>query len=341
METVILNRNDVTEAAALLVAGQLVAFPTETVYGLGADATNPQAVKAVYAAKGRPSDNPLIVHVASLDELEPFVKELPSDALVLAQKFWPGPLTMIFEIIPGSLPLEVTGGLTTVAFRIPDHPLTLALIKEAGVPVVGPSANTSGKPSPTSAAHVYHDLAGKIAAVLDGGQTRVGLESTVLDLSVPEPVILRPGQITGADIAPLVSHFSEKSELPTESQPKAPGMKYQHYSPNAQVLMMPVGSQGWAEAVAYLNAQNMRVGVLAGQAYLSQIPEGVCEKFQLSERDTVKEASQLLFAGLRELDLATPQVDVILVQTYPSEGLGAAYMNRLQKAADNHYFSEQ
>lgn len=341
METVILNEQDLPRAAELLLSGELVAFPTETVYGLGADATNPKAVKRVYEAKGRPSDNPLIVHVASLEELSPFVKELPPEAKTLAEAFWPGPLTMIFEIVPGSLPMEVTGGLSTVAFRIPDHDLTLNLIKQAGVPLVGPSANTSGKPSPTSAAHVYHDLQGKIAAVLDGGSTRVGIESTVLDLSVPHPVILRPGKIVAADIKPLVVNFEEKENLPVENQPKAPGMKYQHYSPEVKVVMMPVGATNWSEAVAFYSDAQIPVGVLASQAIITELESLVCESYQLTVHDDVSEASQQLFAGLRYLDQIRPKLGVILVQSFPGEGLGLAYMNRLQKSADNCYFPEQ
>lgn len=341
MDTVILNEDNIEEAATLIKAGELVAFPTETVYGLGADATQATAVKQVYAAKGRPSDNPLIVHLSDVTELSQFVDPIPEAAMKLAEAFWPGPLTMIFEVKPGSLPAEVTGGLSTAAFRVPDHPLTLALIQKAGVPLVGPSANTSGKPSPTSAQHVSHDLSGKIAAVLDGGQTSVGIESTVLDLSVPEPVILRPGKIIGSDIAPFVSRFSTKNDLPADSQPKAPGMKYQHYSPDAKVLMMPADEKDWTAAVKKLVDQDKSVGVLASAEIIQGCGVDSQVSFELSQEDDISEASRQLFAGLRFLDEVVPKIDLILVQTYEDEGLGNAYMNRLQKSADNCYFIEQ
>ena len=222
MDTIIYEQ-DLATPAKLLKTGQVVAFPTETVYGLGANALDKEAVKQVFAVKGRPSDNPLIVHVESFDQVKKYIQTLHPLAEKIVQQFWPGPLTLIFEIIPGSLPQEVTGGLTTAAFRMPNAKLTLDLIHQAGVPLVGPSANTSGKPSPTCAAHVYHDLQGKIAGIVDGGNCQVGVESTVLDLSNPEaaPMILRPGAITREMLADFLGieilldkHLVKESETP-------------------------------------------------------------------------------------------------------------------------------
>jgi len=198
METKKLTKQEIAQAAAAIQAGELVAFPTETVYGLGADALNEAAVKKVYQVKGRPSDNPLIVHVNNVEMVKKYVATLPEVATKLVSAFWPGPLTLIFNVPRDTFSKTVTGGLETVAFRMPDNQATLALIEQANVPLVGPSANTSGKPSPTSAEHVYHDLQGKIAAILDDGPTQIGVESTVLDLTAEDgvPVILRPGAIT-------------------------------------------------------------------------------------------------------------------------------------------------
>lgn len=199
----IFQSENLADAAAAIQRGELVAFPTETVYGLGADATNPDAVKKVYQAKGRPSDNPLIVHVTGPAQVAEFA-EIDAQSKQLMDTFWPGPLTIILPIKLHALDPVVTGGLTTAAFRNPDTPLTLKLIEQAGVPLVGPSANTSGKPSPTKPAHVMHDLDGKIAGVLDGGETKIGVESTVLDMSGAVPSVLRPGAVTPEDLTPIL-----------------------------------------------------------------------------------------------------------------------------------------
>lgn len=194
--TKIYTKNDIRKAALELKMGELVAFPTETVYGLGADATNEKAVKRVYLAKGRPSDNPLIVTVSSIEMVERFVGEISTDAKKLMENFWPGSLTIILNIIPGSLSEAVTGGLKTAAFRMPKNQVTLDLISELDRPLVGPSANSSGKPSPTTAEHVFHDLEGKISGIVDDGPTTVGVESTIIDMSTDIPTILRPGAVT-------------------------------------------------------------------------------------------------------------------------------------------------
>ncbi|MGX7200515.1 L-threonylcarbamoyladenylate synthase [Enterococcus nangangensis] len=331
METKIFTTAEITAAATALKSGELVAFPTETVYGLGADALNEEAVKKVYAAKGRPSDNPLIVHVADLASVEKFVGTLPADFLTLAKAFWPGPLTMILPILAGSLSKAVTGGLTTCAFRMPDNAPTLALIKESGTVLVGPSANTSGKPSPTTAQHVYHDLKDKVAGILDDGPTRVGVESTVLDLSdLQRPTILRPGAITQGQIAAVLDKpvFLDGHLVKADETPKAPGMKYKHYSPNAEVYMMPFTATvaDWQQAIASFPRQ--KVGVLANAELLSKLPAG--PQFPLGEKADVRSGNRFLFAGLRQLD---EEAEVILVETFPATEKSAAYLNRLGKAS--------
>ncbi|BDZ31427.1 L-threonylcarbamoyladenylate synthase [Lactiplantibacillus sp. WILCCON 0030] len=338
METKVFKPTEVTAAAKLIQAGQLVAFPTETVYGLGADATNVTAVKQVYQAKGRPSDNPLIVHVADVATVERFAKPLSVAAKKLIKAFWPGPLTMIFNLKPAALAPEVTGGLTTAAFRNPNNTATLNLIREAGTPIVGPSANTSGKPSPTTAQHVLHDLDGKIAGILDDGATQVGVESTVLDLSGKQPAILRPGAVTAAAIEAVIGEkvLTEQHHVGATEVPKAPGMKYKHYAPDAQVYIVDHITD-WPAALAWAEKQPLQMGVMATDAILTNnhIPAN-CEQFSLG--NDVQSASRELFAGLRHFDTET-EIKDILCQAFDNNGLGAAYMNRLNKSAGQTHFS--
>ncbi|MDR0922282.1 MAG: threonylcarbamoyl-AMP synthase [Lactobacillales bacterium] len=342
METKIINVEEIDEAAKLLQAGELVAFPTETVYGLGADALNREAVSQVYQAKGRPSDNPLIVHVADFAQVQEFVKEIPQAAKTLVEKFWPGPLTLIFNVKVGSLPSEVTGGLTTAAFRMPNNEVTLELIKKSGTVLVGPSANTSGKPSPTTAQHVFHDLNGKIAGIVDDGQTRIGVESTVLDLSVEGvATILRPGAITQEMLLDVVPGVSLDKHLVSEEEaPKAPGMKYTHYSPNAEVYMINEENTDWQEAIDWAKKQNLTVGLLADRSITDKFGKEVDATYELTNFHNVYSASQNLFAGLRALDEKQPKIAVIFTETFDSHGLGSAYMNRLQKASGQKYFKK-
>ncbi|WP_283678556.1 L-threonylcarbamoyladenylate synthase [Lentilactobacillus sp. Marseille-Q4993] len=341
METKILTREELTQAADYIRDGELVSFPTETVYGLGADATNETAVKKVYQAKGRPSDNPLIVHVADVATVEKYAQPLSADAKKLIDKFWPGSLTMIFNLKPDVLSKSVTGGLSTAAFRFPNNQLTLDLIKEAGVPMVGPSANTSGKPSPTTAMHVYHDLKGKIAAILDDGPTEVGVESTVLDMSGDVPAILRPGAVTKADIEEVIGREvnDERHHVGTNEVPKAPGMKYKHYAPNAQVYIVDP-NDNWQDVANWIakNERNHPIGVMAYKKIIKKIdwPENV-EPISLGEN--VKDASHLLFKELRDFD-DQPQYKIIFAQGVKSEGLGEAYMNRLNKSAGQMHFNQ-
>ena len=242
METRIFSKKDIEEAAQILKTGGLVAFPTETVYGLGGNGLDSEAARKIYAAKGRPSDNPLILHVSKIEEVVPLVESVPEKAKLLMDSFWPGPLTLILKK-SAIVPLESTGGLDTVALRCPDNALTLELIEKAGLPIAGPSANLSGSPSPTEASHVYHDLAGRIEGILDDGAVGIGVESTILDMSTERPTLLRPGAITLEDLTEVLG---EKPDIdPTllgKSMedgfvPKAPGMKYRHYAPKAEMIL--------------------------------------------------------------------------------------------------------
>ncbi|MGO2100226.1 L-threonylcarbamoyladenylate synthase [Vagococcus salmoninarum] len=340
METKIFKQANIEAAANCLKAGEVVAFPTETVYGLGADATNALAIAKVYQAKGRPSDNPLIVHITDKSQLSDYVTSWSEKAEKLMTAFWPGPLTLIFNIKKGSLPNNATGGLGTVGFRVPNNQLALDLIAKAGVPLVGPSANTSGRPSPTTAAHVFHDLAGKIAGILDDGPTEVGLESTVLDLTSEIPVILRPGLITQEQLMAVVGDVKLDQHLVDENEaPKAPGMKYQHYAPVTKVMMIDCHQPKWGAALKWANEEGLQVGLLANQQLINQYQGEFKVAYPLSQDNNVLVASKNLFSGLRELDELDPQLDLILAETYPDQGEGRAYMNRLKKAANQEYFN--
>lgn len=340
METRVFQQSEIKEAAALIKKGELVSFPTETVYGLGADAMNDQAVKNVYQAKGRPSDNPLIVHVASIGEVYDYVENVPEVAETLMEHFWPGPLTLIFEAKEGVFADTVTAGLNSVAIRMPKNEATLKLIKEAGVPLVGPSANTSGKPSPTTAMHVYHDLKGKIAGILDDGETGVGLESTVLDITDPkQPTILRPGGISKNELKNIVGQvFVDKHLVSSEETPKAPGMKYKHYSPNEPVIIVEGNKELFQKAVKQYGSTGEKVGLLADDEVIEAFKDKVAAVFSLGEIDDIHSASRRLYAGLRYFE--TTEASLILAQAYPEEGIGTAYMNRLIKAAGNQFYKE-
>lgn len=326
------HESDIPEAAAALKRGELVAFPTETVYGLGADATNVTAVGKVYAAKGRPSDNPLIVTVADADMVGQYATITPL-AAKLMQAFWPGPLTIILNILPGRLSMKVTGGLQTAAFRNPDNALTRKLIATAGVPIVGPSANTSGKPSPTTADHVLHDLDGKIAGVLDDGPTQVGVESAIIDLTVTPPAILRPGAIGPDELEPLIGHVDTAAHHVGQNEaPKAPGMKYKHYAPAAQVVVVDDPAQ-FSAAVTWAKQTGQVFGLLATDAILAQYP--TIPSYSLGK--DVQSAAHALFAGLRWFDLH-PDVTLVLAQAFSKTELSAAYMNRMLKSAGDMHF---
>lgn len=333
METKIFTADQIDEAVKLMAQGQLVAFPTETVYGLGALATDEKAVKGVYAAKGRPSDNPLIVTVSDEEMMRRYAKEVPARAEKLIKHFWPGPLTVLLFVKPGSLPKAVTGGLDTAAFRCPDDQLTHDLIAKLGYPIVGPSANTSTKPSPTTAEHVYHDLKGKIAGIIDDGPTQVGLESTIVDLSVKTPIVLRPGKITPAEIGQVLGEkvLVNTGKVSDKEVPKAPGMKYRHYAPSAPVVVVD-------QARDFNKIKlNKNVGVAALHKELANINLPAANKFNLGANLT--QADHNLFSALRYFD-DKKEIKKIYVQGFNEGQASLAYMNRLNKAAGGHHFNK-
>jgi L-threonylcarbamoyladenylate synthase len=310
----------------VLRSGGLVAFPTETVYGLGADALNTEAVQKVFTAKGRPSDNPLIVHIASLENVRQFASSVSEKGLRLARQFWPGPLTLVFQKNK-SVPDGVTAGLETVALRVPDHRVTLEMLRQFNGGIVGPSANISGKPSPTSADHVYNDLQGKIDIIIDSGPTIIGVESTVLDVTVDPPVILRIGGLSREDIEKEIGEVRRTDEK--ELLRRSPGTRHRHYAPNACVILFPqADEETFRQSIEQSRAQQKKVGSITYSKVLAGI-----EKSQLhvTLEPSIKEVAKSLFSALRELD--QQKVDVILIESIEEDGLGAAVMDRLRKAA--------
>ena len=313
---------DISEAAAVLRAGGLVAFPTETVYGLGADATNTEAVKRIYAVKGRPPDHPIIVHIASVDDLDRYAAEVSDAARALAAKCWPGPLTLVVKLREGTIVPEVTGGRDTVALRVPAHPLALALLAEVGRGVAAPSANRFGKVSPTTAAHVRADLGTDVGCVLDGGPATIGVESTIVDCSRPHPAILRLGGVDAQTVDALVGGRIEQL---TRGEVAAPGTLERHYSPAATVIVVEPGAVA-ARATSAL-ASGARVGLLA-VAPPSGLPAGLDILRAPADAD---DYARVLYARLREAD--ERGLDLVLAVAPPPEGIGAAVTDRLARAA--------
>ena len=323
------------EAGEVLKAGGLVAFPTETVYGLGGDALDEKASEKIYAAKGRPSDNPLIVHIADLAHLDRIVTQVPEKAKKLAEAFWPGPLTMIF---PKSkeVPYGTTGGLDTVAVRMPNHPIALALIRAGGGYVAAPSANLSGRPSPTMSSHVEEDLGGRIDMILDGGPVGIGLESTIVDFTEDEPVILRPGYINQQMLEAVIGEVRvDKGIIAPESgiRPKAPGMKYRHYAPTADLTIVDGESQAVREKICQLTHDRIQegysVGIIATEESKDWYPEGIVKS--VGSRAKEETIGHNLFALLREFD--ETGVAYIYSESFDTPLMGMAIMNRLGKAA--------
>lgn len=325
----------IKEAGDIIKAGGLVAFPTETVYGLGGDALNPTSSEKIYRAKGRPSDNPLIVHIADMEHLEAIVREIPESAVKLAERFWPGPLTIILNK-SDLVPRETTGGLDTVAVRMPVHPVAMELIRAAGGYVAAPSANRSGRPSPTVAKYVAEDMDGRIDMIIDGGDVEIGLESTIVDLTSEEPTILRPGYITRQMLEELLLEVEEDSTMMrTDSgqAPKAPGMKYRHYAPKGD-LMIVMGEEN--RVVEYINTQieiqreyNKKTGVIATDSSVAKYRADVCKS--VGDRNDEDMIARELYRVLRELD--DEDVAVIYAESFDAPGIGQAVMNRLLKAA--------
>ena len=364
---------ELKEAAGILRSGGLVAFPTETVYGLGGNALDEDAARKIYAAKGRPSDNPLIAHVSCVEEVEPLVKEIPEAGRKLMEAFWPGPLTMIF---PKSekVPYGTTGGLDTVAIRMPDDPVANRLIALAGVPVAAPSANTSGRPSPTTADHVWQDMNGRIDMIIDGGPVGIGVESTIVDVSSAVPAVLRPGAITMEMLEEVLGEVSVDpailGPLSADVRPKAPGMKYKHYAPKADLTLVEPGTgadrESRAEQVTgaeQKNGADRNTGAYPEtgldetqlQAMIRKVRELSREKIEagykvgvictdesrgcytdgevrsIGARKSQASVAHNLYALLREFD--DLGVDYIFSESFPKDHLGQAIMNRLSKAA--------
>lgn len=330
-----IDKQKLEEAGAIIKAGGLVAFPTETVYGLGGDALNPASSKKIYAAKGRPSDNPLIVHIADMEALPPIVAEIPEQAKRLAEVFWPGPLTMIFRK-SDLVPHETTGGLDTVAVRMPVHKVAREFIRAAGGYVAAPSANLSGRPSPTVAKYVAEDMDGRIEMIIDGGDVEIGLESTIVDMTVEEPMILRPGYITKEMLEEVLETVEEDCTLmraDSGQAPKAPGMKYRHYAPKGDLTIVAGEA---LKVIDYINEQatqaaagGKKVGVIGTDATIGQYHAQVCKSAGNREQDST--IAKELYRILREFD--DEKVEVIYSESFSTQGLGQAIMNRLLKAA--------
>ena len=330
----------IKKSGAIIKEGGTVAFPTETVYGLGTDALNPDAVRKIFEAKARPPDNPLIVHISSKEPLHDLVKDIPKRAFDLMDVFWPGPLTLISkrkEIVPDI----ITAGLDTVAVRMPDNPIALGLIEEAGTPIAAPSANRSGMPSPTTAQHVISDLNDRIDAVIDGGAVKIGVESTVLDMTSEIPVLLRPGGI-GIDairdvIGEVAIGYLDRL-LEAGEVARSPGMKYTHYSPETRMVLVSGSSSSVVDRISKFvseyHGRGMRVGLLVTEETAEHIITD--EIFILGRRDDIALVASNLFAGMRYLD--SRNVDVIIADgSMRGDGIGAAVQNRLRKAADEEF----
>lgn len=324
------------KAGRLIAEGALVAFPTETVYGLGGDAFDPEAAKKIYAAKGRPSDNPLIVHIAELSDLARVAAEVPPEAEKLAEAFWPGPLTMILWK-NDRVPYATTGGLDTVAVRMPKDPVALALIRTSGRLIAAPSANLSGRPSPTKASHVAEDLDGRIPMILDGGPVGIGIESTIIDLTERPPMVLRPGYITQRMLSDVLgTEVVTDPGLPEAEgvgKPKAPGMKYKHYAPKADMIIVEGEETAVIERINALVLEQEKMGIPAAVIAAEETKERYRASVVLSvgKRTDEEEIAQHLYGILRECDERS--VGVIYSESFQTPEIGTAIMNRLRKAA--------
>ena len=334
-----MNMDYIKEASEILRNGGLVAFPTETVYGLGGDATDKEASKKIYAAKGRPSDNPLIVHIAKFSQLEDISKDLPENAKKLADAFWPGPLTMVVNKNK-VIPYETTGGLDTVAVRMPNNPVALALIEESGCMIAAPSANTSGRPSPTKASHVYEDLSGKIEAILDGGSVDIGLESTIVDLTEDVVTILRPGYINMDMLREVVGEvrmdpgivYNDKGTT-SGARPKAPGMRYKHDAPKGDLTIISGEEDIVVATINQMTKEALdkgqRVGIIATSESADRYKDG--QVLVIGDRADEGSIAHNLYDILRQFDEIG--VDVIYSESFATPKMGQAIMNRLLKAA--------
>jgi L-threonylcarbamoyladenylate synthase len=334
------NSAKIQLAAKIIRGGGLVAFPTETVYGLGADALNSEAVLALFEAKKRPLDNPPIVHVSDPKEVYRLVEEVPAKAQILMEKFWPGPLTIIFKNSK-IMPKVTVANLDTVAIRMPKHKVPLELIKLSRCPIAAPSANLAGKPSPTTAQHVYEDLNGRIDAIIDGGATNIGVESTVVDLSVDPPILLRPGGTPFEALKNVLCEmklhvFVQAEQELTLQEIRSPGMKHKHYAPKAEVILIDGNVPGVMAKVKELSEsfkhKGQKVGILATDETQTAYKADVIKS--IGSRSNLPSVAQNLFRLLREVD--AENVDVIIAEGVSSDGLGLAVMNRLRKASGYH-----
>lgn len=338
-----IDQTVLARAGEIIKSGGLVAFPTETVYGLGGDALNGTSSRKIYAAKGRPSDNPLIVHIAKMEDLPKIARDIPKQALALAWKYWPGPLTMIFNKTE-CVPCETTGGLSTVAVRMPSNKIARALIEASGGYVAAPSANRSGRPSPTLAKYVAEDLDGRVDMIIDGGAAEIGLESTIVDFTEENPVILRPGYITeemirqatgcpaGRETVPGAGDDGEETEAP-----KAPGMKYRHYAPRGSLTIVEGKETRLVSAficreLQGAKAEGKKTGVIATDETAAVYPADSVKS--VGKRADEAEIAKSLFRILREFD--DEEIQVIYAESFDVQGVGQAIMNRLLKAAGNH-----
>ena len=340
------DRVKIKEAAGIMKKGGLTAFPTETVYGLGGDALQEEAAQHIYAAKGRPSDNPLIVHISRIEQLDEIAVDISPEARKMAAAYWPGPLTMVFKKAD-IIPMTTTGGLDTVAVRFPIHPVAMEIIEASGTYIAAPSANISGRPSTTSAAHCVEDLTGRVDAIVDGGDCEIGLESTILDVSTDKPQLLRPGAVTLEMIEEtlgmsITEDAALKGPLAEGVKPKAPGMKYRHYAPKAEMILVE-GDNGRLKAEAMIKlitehkAKGEKTAVLCSDECLKDIRalsetalEGITIK-DVGSRDDEAGTAHKLFELLREMD--AEGIEFIAAEGYDEAAIGKALMNRMKKAA--------
>lgn len=324
MNTLLLGTDvkDLARASDIFRGGGLVAIPTETVYGLGANAYDKEACLKIFKAKGRPADNPLIVHIAKKEQLEGIVSEVNENAKKLMNSFWPGPLTIVMKK-SDKIPYEVTAGLDTVAVRMPSHKIARNLLEMCNLPIAAPSANTSGKPSPTTAKHVFDDMNGKIDAIIDGGSCNVGLESTVIDVTEEIPKLLRPGGVTYEQLCSVLGKVIKNYEFKDGEVPKSPGVKYKHYAPDAEIYVVKNNLEEYINSVSH---KYKKIGVLCHNKYI--FPDNCIIKFMGENAD---EYANTLFAHLRAFDIEN--VDVIFAEDIDDKGINLAVSNRLYKAA--------
>ena len=352
----------IEKAAKIIKKGGLVAFPTETVYGLGANALDKNAIRKIFKVKKRPIDNPLIVHIcepndreakhedeakihrlADIKDLNKLVKEIPKTAEILIKRFWPGPLTLVF-LKNKIVPQEVTGKTNTIAIRMPKNKIALDLIKKAGAPIAAPSANLAGRPSPTTAQHVFEDLGDKVDLILNGGKTKIGVESTVVDLTVKPPQVLRPGAISLEELKKVLKNVQLHPSLlgkkftPFKGKAKSPGMKYRHYAPKALLILIKGNLRErvkkFKNLISFYRKQEKAIGVMISRETKKFLRDGDVI-LVIGSRKNLKEITRNLFTTLRKFDKKKKKVDLILAETFPEKGIGFAIMHRLKKAAQN------